>query len=88
MKLVLVDILQVLIYKKIVLFSSKACMAIIVAPPQLSAILKKPETLQKLLRTRVASELQDVIQKANEDYLHWHHFRYVPIPQEFSHEEV
>ncbi len=63
-------------------------MAIIVAPPQLSTILKKPETLQKLLRTRVDSELQDAIQKANEDYVHWHHFRYIPIPQEFSHEEV
>ena len=63
-------------------------MAIIVDPPQLSAILKNPETLQKLLRTRVDSALQDVIQKANEDYTHWHRFRYVPIPQEFSHEEA
>lgn len=63
-------------------------MAIIVVPPQLSTILKNPETLQKLLRTRVDSALQDVIQKANEDYTHWHRFRYVPIPQEFSHEEA
>ena len=63
-------------------------MAIIVDPPQLSTILKKPETLQKLLQMRVDSELQDVIQKANEDYSHWHRFRYAPIPKEFSHEEA
>lgn len=63
-------------------------MAIIVPPPQLSTILEKPETLQKLLRTRVDSGLQNVIQKANDDYVHWHRFRYVPIPQEFSHEEA
>jgi Fic family protein len=63
-------------------------MAIIVAPPQLSAILKNPEMLQKLLRTRIDSELQDVIQKTNEDYIPWHHFRYVSIPKDFSHEEA
>ncbi|HBH81036.1 MAG TPA: Fic family protein [Nitrospira sp.] len=63
-------------------------MAIIVAPPQLSAILKSPETLQKLLRTRVDSAFQDVIQKTNEDYIPWHQFRYVPIPMELSHEEA
>lgn len=63
-------------------------MAIIVAPPQLSSILKSPETLQKILRTRIVSEIQDIIHKANEDYIPWHQFRYVQMPQGFSHEEV
>ncbi|MBX9670528.1 MAG: Fic family protein [Candidatus Obscuribacterales bacterium] len=64
-------------------------MSIVVKPPQLSEIFRrKPETFSKILDMSVTPELQDLIQRSNEEYAHWHRFRYYKIPQGLSHEEA
>jgi Fic family protein len=63
-------------------------MAIVVTPPDFREILKSSEQLRKLFELGAKPEFQQIIQTANERYTHWHRFRYVPIPDGLTHEEV
>lgn len=63
-------------------------MAIIVAPPDYAETLKGAESLRKLFELGAKPEFQKMIQRANERYADWHHFRYVPIPNGLTHEEA
>lgn len=63
-------------------------MPLVLTPPNFSETVKSPDRLQKLFELGATPEFQETIQRANERYIHWHRFRYVPIPNGLTHEEV
>ena len=63
-------------------------MPLVLTPPNFSETVKSPDRLQKLFELGATPEFQETIQRANERYTHWHRFRYVPIPNGLTHEEV
>ena len=63
-------------------------MAIVVTPPDFRETLKSSEQVRKLFELGAKPEFQQMIQTANERYTHWHRFRYVPIPEGLTHEEL
>ena len=57
--------------------------------PDISMIMRSEEKMGILFaKSRSNSEFQKAVQKANAHYLHWNEVRHIPIPHEFSHEEV
>lgn len=63
-------------------------MAIITTPPNYAETLKSAESVRKLFELGTEPEFQKMIQRANERYADWHHFRYLPIPNGLTHEEA
>jgi Fic family protein len=60
----------------------------IAPPPDFNKAFKDPERLLKLFEIGAKPEFQQMIQRTNEHYTHWHRFRYVPIPDGITHEEA
>ena len=63
-------------------------MAIIATPPNYAETLKSAESVRKLFELGTEPEFQKMIQRANERYADWHHFRYLPIPNGLTQEEA
>ena len=63
-------------------------MAIIATPPYYAETLKSAESVRKLFELGTEPEFQKMIQRANERYADWHHFRYFPITNGLTHEEA
>ncbi|MDP1947073.1 MAG: Fic family protein [Nitrospirota bacterium] len=63
-------------------------MAIIATPPNYAETLKSAESVRKLFELGTEPEFQKMIQRANERYADWHHFRYFPITNGLTHEEA
>ena len=63
-------------------------MAIIATPPNYAETLKSTESVRKLFELGTEPEFQKMIQRANERYADWHHFRYLPIPNGLTQEEA
>jgi Fic family protein len=54
-------------------------------PPDWKKVLSDPESMRKVVSS---FEAMDLVRKANGEYLHWDRFRYQPMPQGISPEEV
>jgi Fic family protein len=63
-------------------------MSQVVPAPDFTIALKKPGRLQHLLRMAAMPEFQEMLQRANEQYVHWHRFRYSPKPDGVTAEEA
>lgn len=63
-------------------------MAIIATPPNYAETLKSAESVRKLFELGTEPEFQKMIQRANERYADWHHFRYFPIANGLTQEEA
>lgn len=63
-------------------------MVIITTPPNYAETFKSAESVRKLFELGTEPEFQKMIQRANERYADWHHFRYFPITNGLTHEEA
>ncbi|MBM4123802.1 MAG: Fic family protein [Nitrospira sp.] len=50
--------------------------------------LRNPDQIKRVYERVLHPEFHDVIRRANEVYSHWQEFRYRPIPEGLSHEEL
>ncbi len=60
-------------------------MTYIEKPPNWREVLKKDGLLEKLIKSR---DLEDLINKAQKDYLYWDSFKYQPMPKDIKPEEA
>src|SRR2546422_7756675 len=59
-------------------------MSIVEAPPNLGKVLAGAGNFLDLLNKSYAPEFQELVRRVNEEYLHWHEFRYKSVPQGLS----
>ena len=67
--------------------TSGSDMSIIVAPPDVRKVVSSIR-IGELLEKGQSQEVLKLVRHANDQYLHWHSFRYRPVPKDISHEEV
>lgn len=63
-------------------------MAIVLSPPDFGKVFGNAEKLNALLTKAMTPEFQKIVCLANDRYYHWDKFRYQPLPEGLSHEDV